>query len=121
MFKSLTQPFCRYCGKAIRKWTTTIYFGKTSNPAHPETKADAQRLINQQVLSVSYAGKYWWKDNEDRRWIDHVTTWDGQSYHDQFFCGPKCAEHLGRLMARNDHCTVAYKGAVIKQHAKEVA
>ena len=109
------QPRCRYCAKPIRKKTTTHWFGRPSTnlksfiKTHiekPKTREEAQRLINEKIVSVGY-----WTDAvhpEIGRYIDKVSTWDGESYVDQFFCSNLCAQKLGYLMAKKGNATKLY-------------
>lgn len=112
---SPTQPLCRYCGKAIAKRTTTVQFGSTAEAAArnssywryrvetPTTKAEAQKLLNETVVSVKRHG------NGDL-WM--VGVWDGESYVDGFFHNGKCAKRFAYLMAREGRCTAAYNEAM---------
>ena len=136
-FKSKTQPLCRYCGKPIKKRTDHVNFwsnemqlridpsytvpeGAYARPTNdlvlPQSREEAQRLVNQKIVSVrwSYIGGYDERGEPlqgKRLGIDKVTTWDGESYEAELFCGPRHAEMLGRLLARNGHCTMAYQEA----------
>lgn len=103
-FKSDTQPLCRFCGKPIAKRTIRHYFGKrpdycrrsdwsVDHVEQPATMADAQRLINEQIVSVR---------RDRRRMISDVGAWDGESYVDEFFCKGECARRFGYAMARNE-------------------
>jgi hypothetical protein len=91
------QPFCRCCGKSIRKRVVTHYFGQTqgggySSVMHPEeakTKADAQRHINGEIISLRYG----YQGNAI------AGVWDGESYIDDLFCTVACASAFGRMAA----------------------
>lgn len=91
----LQQPYCRYCGKPIGKRTHLIYFVR-ERLSHmkdstwcayivgtPTTKAEAQRLVNQKIVSVRRG-----KDpyNPGSTAVSQVTVWDGESYASPFFC-----------------------------------
>jgi len=61
IFKSSEQPLCRWCGKAIRKWTSphnvpsppgVNWTGYTGS--RPTSKAEAQKLTNETIVSISY-------------------------------------------------------------------
>jgi hypothetical protein len=96
MFKSAKQPHCLWCHRPIAKHTTW------HNPVTPaqwqqsfkqgfetaaKTMADCQKLSNEKVVSVKY--QYETDDNYDqtgRRVVHSYSTWDGESYKDQFFC-----------------------------------
>lgn len=119
--KSSTQPFCRYCGNPIRKATNTIWFGRESAstihssitriPAFPVDQADAQRYSNARIVSVRYSVAFQ-TERQGHRYVETATTWDGESYQDEFFDTGNCAQAFGRLMARLGHCTVKYNNAV---------
>lgn len=65
----MIQPYYRYCGKKIRKKTHTVYFVEAQEEAdrnrnfeyaswvvgQPATKNEAQRPLNQQIVSVTRA------------------------------------------------------------------
>ena len=83
-FKSPTQPLCRYCAKPIPKATTFVWFGQGERQGQqPTSKAGAQRLVNEQVISVSW---HRYLNNPERDHIASVGAWDGESYRDEFFC-----------------------------------
>jgi hypothetical protein len=95
----MNQPFCRCCGKPIRKRVITHYFGLTTPRAtsysveHAEpakTKAEAQRHLNGEVVSVRYGYQ--------GQVIAGV--WDGESYEDELFCTQTCAAAFGRMAAK---------------------
>jgi hypothetical protein len=118
-YKSATPPHCLWCGKRIAKRTTrhdviTYAMWKqsldNSYATLPKTIADCQKLTNEKVVSVDY--QYETDDNYDRtgrRVVHHYTTWDGESYRDEFFCNgdhAQCfayaaAAHGMRLKKRN--------------------
>lgn len=100
----MTGPLCRYCGKPIPKVTHCVWFGATTErrdrysthlaAPEPATKAEAQRLVNQRIVSVrrnSYGA--------GNGLINQVTTWDGESYRDQHFCNQAHAADFGRAAA----------------------
>lgn len=100
MIVSKTQPFCRCCGKPLKKSTDLHQFGVAADRhrspwepiAHPEpasTRAEAQRYINQQIVSSK-------KDYQGQL---IVAVWDGVSYRseEEFFCTLRCAARYGRF------------------------
>ena len=101
------QPHCHNCGEKIKKVTETIYFdveaGKDSETSNfvrhivgqPNTKEEAQRLTNAQIVYVRRS-HYPVVDGP----IDMVTTWDQESYEDEFFCTNRCAINHGIRAAR---------------------
>ncbi|AFU88098.1 hypothetical protein CcrColossus_gp228 [Caulobacter phage CcrColossus] len=113
-FVSDIQPLCRYCGCGIGKHTTTVWFDSTNGrlnsgwfsyrPEKPTSKAEAQALLNQQIVSVRWATKsaYQYGDDEagERLFINQVTIWDGVSYRDEFFCKDEHAKLFGYAAAR---------------------
>jgi len=107
-FTSSTQPLCRYCAGAIRKRTHTVLFGQsqpslsayiTCMAEKPISKAEAQRLVNQKIVSLSW--DHSWEDGvPTRSYIHKITTWDGESYEDEFFCTGEHARKFGYASAR---------------------
>ncbi len=112
-YKSAKRPVCRSCGRPIAKSTFTYYLrapdpnvtqhggnldfagSKTLDvDAYPATKAEAQRLVPEQIVSVSHG----WSASEGK--IARFSTWDGESWKDEFFCGGVCAQRYGYRMAR---------------------
>lgn len=88
----MTQPFCRYCGKAIRKRTNSVtcWGGKHPSGTILRSKEDCQRLSNEKVVSVSYHEGVVWS----------FSTWDGESYVDRFFCNDDHAKRFGYAAAK---------------------
>lgn len=110
IFKSTAPVHCRYCGKMLRKWSTTVYVREAPSPydvrasycryvyvgaAKLKTKADCQRHSNQHVISVQYSHP---TQDGDRipgaKYVASFNEWDGESWQDQYFCGAKCAEAM---------------------------
>lgn len=123
-FKSTTQPFCLTCSRKIAK-ATEHHFLRQS----PQTLAQVKASTNRQVVFWRYAdepgelavtyqkrpgGGYGDLEFETRAksktLIDEFSTWDGESYVDEFFCTGTCAQRYGYRMAR-----------LVKQHNKERA
>lgn len=114
--KSLTQPYCRYCSRPIKKRTRTVFLrvpdpnAKYANTDSefwrtveveklPQTREECQKLTNRKVVSI-------------RRWQDGIhsfTDWDGESYDDEFFCTTTCAQGLGYAAAREGWATKRWK------------
>ncbi|TJW14401.1 MAG: hypothetical protein E5W82_10520 [Mesorhizobium sp.] len=120
-------PLCRYCGKTIAKRTRAIFFGElatrqgfdtifTYRPERPRSKDEAQRLLNQQIVSVR------WARGEDyaakQAGFDHITqatAWDGESYTDKFFCNGTHAKDFAYAAARGGYAMPAYIDAKRKK------
>lgn len=124
---STAQPLCRNCGKRIKKLTNLVMFAAESDrvegwwlyrAAFPKTKAEAQREVEQQIVSVSYASPYF-AEKRGHSYIDKATTWDGKSYQDEWFCGGNCRNAFAVLMAARGHCTTDYTAALERQQKKE--
>lgn len=92
------QPYCRCCGKAIKKKVVTHYFGnsrerRTSySVEHTESatsREEAQRHVNGRIVSSKrgYQGQI------------IVGVWDGESYTDKHFCSMRCGDAFGRMAA----------------------
>lgn len=118
-FKSSVQPLCRYCGKPIGKHTHSVWFGQsrpslsdfsTNRAQEPKSKEEAQRLLNETIVSVSWAHS-WVSGEKVRTHVHHVTTWDGESYKDEFFCNDKHARFFGYAAARAGQVMPAYREA----------
>jgi hypothetical protein len=101
----MTRPLCRYCAAPLKKYTRTIYFGRlddgggdwwTTFTAKPTTREEAARYSNHAIVSVSY-----WSPPDGERYIDKVTTWDGETYERRhgYFCSIVCAANLGEAAA----------------------
>ena len=106
-------PRCRACGKLLRKSTSELWFGQSDaqiardpgrcRPEKPASRAEAQRLVNQQIVSIG---------RSRHGYIDHVTTWDGESYQDKFFCTNRCAMRLGYAAANSGQVLKEYNDAI---------
>jgi hypothetical protein len=108
------RPLCRYCGKPIPKRTTSLIFGQStiSNSdywktidAKPVTREDAQRHSNLPLVSVRY-------HDYPSRHVTSASTWDGESYVDEYFCNGDHAKRFAYVMARNGDSTKAYAEAM---------
>jgi len=130
-FKSKTQPFCRQCGKPLRKVTTVAYIkakpyderydrpgsgSRTINVEKlPKTLAECRKLSNQHIVSVKrdrtreyqatgddiYDQKMTTKVTADRG-IDQLTEWDGETYDDEFFCTTTCARAMAYAILKKE-------------------
>lgn len=99
------RPLCRYCAKPIPKLTITVVFTEAGNEiasangfwrqkrARPKTREDAQRLVNETIISVRYA------TDSNGRYVCQATAWDGESYRDKHFCKDACARLFGEMVA----------------------
>lgn len=122
IYKSETQPLCRYCAKAISKRTETVFFGRNvggtmldARLEQPQSRAEAQAVLNQQVVSV-----HWRESVVDGAWkrafIDRVSIWDGESYDDEFFCSGSHARQFGYAAARANNAMPVYNRAIKEQN-----
>lgn len=126
------QPLCRYCGCGIAKHTTTVWFDSDSGrlnsgwasyrPEKPTSKAEAQALLNQQIVSVRWAKKSAFRYGDDeageRLFIEQATVWDGVSYRDEFFCKDGHAVLFGYAAARGGQAMREYNDAVARRGSK---
>jgi hypothetical protein len=127
---------CRYCAKPIPKRTQTTFFGssqKTSSSKWwsyreemPCNKDEAQALLDQPIVSVKWFRTEPPKDGYVRGsydpgfdYISQVTTWDGESYADKYFCKGFCAQNLGYMAARQNLATDDYNNAVERDNKRE--
>ncbi len=115
MFKSQTQPLCRWCGKRIAKRTNHRPVGRigTYDFDRPTTVEDCKKLTNEQIVSVKY--HYETDTNYDRtgrRTIYSYNTWDGQSYADEYFCNGEHARWFGYAAAEKGLAMPAYNKAM---------
>jgi hypothetical protein len=59
--KTNVAPLCRWCGMPIPKITETVYFASGNTPpirnidAKPKSRREAQRLVNQQIISLRWS------------------------------------------------------------------
>jgi hypothetical protein len=118
-YKSTTPPLCRYCGKEIAKRTHGLFFGRriavgSDYIEKPADIEEVRRLTNEQVVSVRRSSPA----EDGSSWVLSATVWDGESYHDEFFCTQTHAAYFGELAARGGQCTAAYKEALRKQKEK---
>lgn len=103
----MSGPLCRCCGKSIPKRTDTHYFRHDADP--PMTRAEAQRRVNQQIISVNYS-RY-----DGMRYVHRVGVWDGATFAPVYgyFCTLACAADFGRLAVTATNLrTVKYSEAV---------
>lgn len=129
-YQSKEQPYCRMCGKPIKKHVRTVWVESTtadrqyhrssefSRHAYADdvrTKADCQRLTNGHVVSVNRSHK--------PEFIRRFGEWDGESYLDKHFCGGPCTTSFAYMMARDypDIVSGAYNTEARKRADKEKA
>jgi hypothetical protein len=126
-FKSPTQPLCRYCGQGIRKHTERHYVRTEKDrggmprdtkvvPERIRSKAECQKLTNEQVVSVQYSedreyNPYSYESAVKDRYVSSFTTWDGESWEDEFFCNGQHAAYFGYASARAGQAMPAYMKA----------
>lgn len=103
--KCNSQPFCRWCGRPISKWTISGHIARDdANP--PRSKADLSRYTNQTVVYVRYRQDGAWNSKTGQfepsgnRLVRDFSTWDGESYEDDLFCNSTHAQLFGRQAAR---------------------
>lgn len=128
---SATQPFCRWCGKALKKATRTVWIESVDSrnkdscrdsiysryvfvTPKPTSKAECQRLSNLHVISVQYVPEYKMGDHVGRV-VRSFGEWDGQSYETilDYFCSNVCAAALGRAAYRDRNiCGPEYLKAI---------
>lgn len=65
---------------------TTIYTSK-----RPRSKEEAQLLTNQPVIRAPVKNGV----------VTQITTWDGESYQDKYFCSDKCCRMQGYASAHH--------------------
>lgn len=131
---------CQCCGKGLRKYSTTVYVHRGERTAYQQDKSycryiypandikskdECQPFTNQIVLSVKYtqdsvATNSGYEKIEGSRRICEFAEWDGESWHDQYFCGRDCAARFAYaiLSASPSWTTKAYREAVEKSKAK---
>lgn len=112
----MSGPKCIVCGKPIRKKTTTYYVREATNEkphGHressiggtifdlhfaaermPKSRPEVQAVVNGTVIFHRYGA-------QGRIWT--FTTWDGESYEDEFFHSKECAMKQGYASARSGH------------------
>lgn len=124
--KAPVQPLCRFCGEGVRKATHTVYFGhsrhrvddySTERQEKPTSREEAQRLLNQSIVSVSWAMD-WSSGKGQRDYIRKVTTWDGESWIDPFFCKGEHARDFGYAAARGGQVMAEYRIALAEQQER---
>lgn len=133
-FKSDKQPLCRFCGGKIKKVTESHslwqnHWQKRIDPTFvpetkvgynnieteinrsfeecvfPKTREEAQKLFNQPIISVRWC-------SDKSRGIEIVSTWDGETYEDEFFCNGNHAKMFAYAAARTNLAMPAYNVAI---------
>jgi hypothetical protein len=131
-FKSSSQPFCRWCGKPIKKLVRSVWLHKRSpnstrneTPTEyaqtivvdelPTTRQGCQRYTNGRVVSITR-----WHVDQGR--IGRFGEWDGESYVDEFFDTGSCAMAMGYSAVRTHNLvTDRWRKAVASDKAKRGA
>lgn len=112
-FVSPTQPYCRCCGKPIKKFTLRHSFGKSEYKDHgwsisrtekPMSKEELQRAVNGRIISFTWDHNTTYDANYEpvrtKTFIGEANVWDGETYEAQFFCTMRCAAAFGEMAAR---------------------
>jgi hypothetical protein len=123
----MTGPLCKVCGKPVPKTTVSHNFGQKvasrryaswiDHIEKPANRAEAQRLINGQIISVQWS----WRNEPGPRYIISANVWDGESYAwGGHFHAQGCAAVFGANMADlfPEYSMPAYKRARNAQAAK---
>lgn len=122
LFKANVQPLCRACGKGIKKYTQHFWVRPQKPLAMDRwivvgvftSKSEVEAIVKEQVVSVKYH-----TPPDGERCVWSFTTWDGDSYEDQWFCTDSCAAAFGRLAVKvTDLETQAFYDATQKRHRK---
>lgn len=124
MFRSNSQPLCRYCGGKIGKWTRVVYLRghfcfrlrhddifSRSLDATADDIRHCRILTNQKVVAVkrgTYAGQ---------SCVVCFSEWDGESYRDEFFCNGDHARRFGYAAARAGYTMDKWRNAARQQVA----
>jgi hypothetical protein len=108
-YKSPKQPHCLWCGTRIAKATTRhnvvtpAMWRQSFREAYasmPKTIADCHKLTNEKVVSVDYQYEQDYNfERTGRRVVHSYSTWDGESYQDEFFCNGDHARQFGYAAA----------------------
>ena len=107
----MSQPLCLWCGARIRKSTRTIRFKREPSQYDevnkgwisysygplPMTIAECQQRTNHKVVSVKRGDP--WSAGQDQGAIWSCSTWDGESYVDEYFCNGDHAKRFGYAAA----------------------
>jgi hypothetical protein len=106
-FKSPTQPLCLNCKGKIRKYTDPRTWVRDKVY---RSLADVQRDNNAQVVHIRYdtvrEGTSVWLNAIEagakigEQIVSDYSTWDGESYEDEFFCGGPCRNRFAYSIAR---------------------
>lgn len=146
MFKSPTQPLCRYCGKPISKHVETIYVyaerprdhimedirgfeggqlvktGERKMPiAVPRHVIGTPKTKSDCQALASRTFNHPVTVISVARWNEGIlrfNLWDNESYVDEFFCKGSCAIGFAYAAARKDLAMPAYNESVRKRNAR---
>ena len=120
VYKSSIQPLCRYCGGKIAKYTRSKSWWPHADA--PLSREEAERMVNQELVSIRYdttpsyveASPHPRKNADgslteplpgNTRYVRSISTWDGESYVDEFFCNGDHAKAFGYVCARDGRVT----------------
>lgn len=126
-YKSPTQPLCRACGKPIPKHTNKVSFGETYSKRFQNTRPvsieEARKLVNTQIVARRWTTPTRLEQGEyvptgEPRFISEISTWDRESYIDEFFCKGACAQSYAYMCVsspNNKAKSAAYSNALDRQ------
>ncbi len=90
---------CRFCGEALKPVLSSYSFDYNQIKDNPcFTSEDCQKFTNQLVYSI-HGVDIRYKGMWDR--ISFFQYWDGETFHDDYFCSDKCAMNYGRKVVRD--------------------
>jgi len=146
MFKSKTQPLCRYCGALIKKHGESVYV--YAEPPRDQYVEEIQGFVGGRMVKTGeriqkihvprhVVGQPKTKSEcqslADRSFnhpvsvisisrsgegIRRFNIWDGETYVDEFFCNGEHARRFGYETARTGMAMPAYNRAVKNREGK---
>lgn len=103
-------PKCLWCGKPLRKHTTTLWFGPREGRPYPKSREEAGRHTNGTIVSVRWSSEPVHREDgcivggvPGSRVVYVAGVWDGESYGmygDGLFCTIGCGYAYGSREAK---------------------
>jgi predicted component of type VI protein secretion system len=107
-FTAPFQPTCLGCRRKIPKHCDNVYLSKD---AEYHNKSEVERATNQRVVSIRYSDDWHHVEDDNAssgsrlvrktgKLVSSYSTWDGESYVDEFFCNGTCMRRFAYAAAR---------------------